>query len=179
MSASRSFRICVPEEWYRRSRSRSSSSASLAPSEDTVRRLEDLQESEDEGEEGDGTAKQKDLGLSTSEIEPGNSQVFTSPSDWRNSISQNRLSSIFESWIHPTATGTTNHVTSPEKKAVSEPKLVPQRPSSGPSAAVPSGTQAPQSDRDTVDSSEFEEMLVSSMFSHLNDTFHMTIFRIR
>lgn len=150
-SASRSFRFCVPDEWYRRSRSRSNSSASLGPSEDTVRRLEDLQESDEESEDGDGTAKQKDAPPAPA----------SPPSDWRNSISQNRLSSMFESWIYPTNTSPSNTTTRSEKRVVSEPKLVAQHTGGSP-VALPPTDQHPQESELPLDNAEFEEMLVSS-----------------
>ncbi|KAJ3532310.1 hypothetical protein NM688_g7443 [Phlebia brevispora] len=148
-SASRSFRFCVPDEWYRRSRSRSNSSISLEPSEDTVRRLEKLEESDEDSEEGDGTAKQKDKDV------PSTSGL----SEWRNSLSQNRLSSYFESWIHTTASPT-NTAARVEKKVVSEPKLVAQHTGGSVTAAV-SGAPVSQEPESDVDSTEFEEMLDS------------------
>ena len=48
------FRFCVPDEWYRRSRSRNLSSASFETSEATIKQLEALQESdEDEDDEAE------------------------------------------------------------------------------------------------------------------------------
>ena len=56
-AASRSFRFCVPDEWYRRSKSRSVSSTSSDVSQDTIRRLADLEESEEEDDEGEPKVK--------------------------------------------------------------------------------------------------------------------------
>ena len=50
-AASRSFRFCVPDEWYRRSKSRSVSSTSSDVSQDTIRRLADLEEEEEDEED--------------------------------------------------------------------------------------------------------------------------------
>src|SRR5262245_26692997 len=58
-SAKRGFRFCVPEEWYRRSRSRPVANLSFEPSQSTIRRLAALQESDEEGTDDDeeGTAR--------------------------------------------------------------------------------------------------------------------------
>lgn len=148
-SAIRSFRICIPDEWFRRSKSRSTSSASssYAPSEDTVRRLESLQESDEESEEEGGTAKMKESSPSPSK------SSFVAPNDWRSSISQSRLSSMFESWMHPTTSA--DPPSTPEKKVVSEPKLVESR--SG--DQIDHSTPSNGNDAD----SEFEQMLVRSL----------------
>lgn len=153
--ASRSFRICVPDEWYRRSRSRSQSSFSTEPSEDTVRRLEDLEESESESEEGEGTARQKD---------PESHPTAIGTSDWRSSLSQNRLSSMFESWIHPAAGTTTPAGTMgrADKRLVSEPKLVAQHTGGSVRSEIPSGEQSSEESDLSLDGSDFEEMLVSN-----------------
>ena len=152
-SASRSFRFCVPDEWYRRSKSRtvSSSSTSSDVSQDTIRRLADLEESdEDEDTEGEGTAKQK--GLDTSDAARGG---FKAPMDWRGSISQSRFSSYLESWMRPQSpTGEGKPPSSPEKKVVSEPKLMEQR--TGDSVS----STASNEQSSGVDLAEFEQMLV-------------------
>lgn len=148
-SAIRSFRICIPDEWFRRSKSRSTSSASssYAPSEDTVRRLESLQESDEESEEEGGTAKMKESSPSPSK------SSFVAPNDWRSSISQSRLSSMFDSWMHPTTSA--DPPSTPEKKVVSEPKLLESRSSD----QVDHSTPSHGNDAD----SEFEQMLVRSL----------------
>lgn len=162
-AASRSFRVCIPDEWYRRSRSRRNSAASLTPSDDTVKRLESLEESdeEDSGEgEGDGTAKQKGRIQETVSSSPG---FFTANSEWRSSMSQSRLSSIFDSWRQ--STGSTNATisppSSPEKKIVSEPTLIPQN-TGGPFNAK---TSSNVSSKEAIDVVEFEHMLVSMHYA--------------
>lgn len=153
-SASRYFRFCVPDEWYRRSRSRSSSTASFEPSEDTVKRLASLQESEEEGEDegaDSGTAK---LGQSSSAGASSSIKPFIPPNDWRSSLSQNRLSSMFESWIRPTSP--VAGLSSPERKTVSEPKPMTKLASSS------SGTTT-VSDLEGVEYTEFEQMLVCTL----------------
>lgn len=148
-TAIRSFRCCVPDEWYRRSKSRSTSSASYEPSEDTVRRLASLEESDEESEEGDGTAKLKESSPSPSK------STFSAPNDWRGSLSQSRLSTMFDSWIHPTAV--VDPPSTPEKKVVSEPKLVEHKTGGSPGSPVPNP--------DDPEAAEFERMLVSC-FEH-------------
>lgn len=152
--ASRSFRFCVPDEWYRRSKSRSVSSTSSDVSQDTIRRLADLEEAEDEEEdEGDGTAKVKSLeGSMVSDTARGG---FTAPMDWRSSISQNRFSSILDSWMRPQSpTVESKSPPGTEKKVVSEPKLVAQRTGDSISSTASSERS------DGVNPAEFEQMLV-------------------
>ena len=153
-SASRYLRICVPDEWYRRSRSRSNSTASYEPSEDTVKRLADLQESD---EEEDGTAKLKDPTQSLPAL--STSTRFTGPSDWRNSIAQNRLSSLFDSWIHSSPSSSAADF-STEKKTGSEPRLIQHYTGVSISGEnVDTGETADENG--SVGAQEFEEMLVS------------------
>lgn len=121
-----------------------------------MKRLADLQEAEEEGE-GDGTAKQKDLPQAPET--PSTSARFTAPSDWRNSIAQNRLSGLFDSWIHTSSSPSSAVGSTPEKKTVSEPRLL-QSPEQPVKRSVGSDSRADQSV--DADSQEFEEMLVSS-----------------
>lgn len=151
-SASRSFRFCIPDEWYRRSKSRSVSSTSSDVSQDTIRRLADLEEEDEEDEDVEGTAKQKLESSITSETARG---VFTAPMDWRGSIAQNRFSSILDNWMRgqdPAADGRSTPTL--EKKVVSEPKLVEQR--TGSSTASVISNEEP----DGIDPAAFEQMLV-------------------
>lgn len=146
-----SYRFCVPDEWYRRSRTRTLSSGSLTPSEATIRRLADLEESEEEDEEdsaeGEGTAKgQAAVTQSSPTISPGNSPG--SSGDWRGSFSQARLSTMFEGWL-PSGPAPVAPVESPAQSkrisvSVSEPIPVPAEPS----------------EPDSDDVNEFEEMMV-------------------
>ena len=137
---------------------------SFEPSEDTVRRLADLQESEEE-EDGGGTAKQKDSAktptAATATAGPG-SPGFTAPLDWRNSIAQNRLSSLFDSWIHSGSPSASTTELPHEKKTVSEPKLIAH--ATGGTIGKAAGTEAKSDaqDGEDVDAQDFEEMLVSS-----------------
>jgi diaphanous 1 len=165
-SAKRKFRFCIPEEWYRRSKSRSmSSSASAEPSEATIRRLEALQES-DEEEEDDGTAKRNEV---------PQSQVVrqNSTSNWRNSISPNRLSHLFDGWNQPAAPETPTRssvVILPDKKAVSEPKLVEH--GTGMSMTAES---TDNSDLGDLEFADFEQMVVR--FERLLCSFPFNKFR--
>ena len=107
-------------------------------------------ESEEEDDEGEGTAKVR--GLETSDTARGG---FKAPMDWRSSISQNRFSSYLESWMRPQSpTGESKSPSTPEKKMVSEPKLVEQK--TGDSVASSSSVEQSNG----IDMTEFEQMLV-------------------
>lgn len=147
----RSFRICVPDEWYRRSKSRNVSSASLEPSQSTIRRLAALQESdEDEDDEDDGTAK-----LS------GDNTASPNNPDWRGSISPNRLSTLFDGWLRSPASESTHASFTPDnrKSVVSEPRLVEHR--TGNALKLASNDFSTDDESD-LDESAFEDMLVCS-----------------
>ncbi|KAI0776213.1 FH2-domain-containing protein [Trametes elegans] len=152
-SASRSFRFCVPDEWYRRSKSRSTSSTSTDVSEDTIRRLADLEEGdEEEEEEGEGgTAKQKSMEAQGS---PESPRGFMAPVDWRGSISQNRFSSILDSWMRPQSPVAHEEKSTLERKIVSEPKLVEHK--MGDSITA---TSVAEPSAGGIDPAEFEQML--------------------
>ncbi|EIW76318.1 hypothetical protein CONPUDRAFT_139713 [Coniophora puteana RWD-64-598 SS2] len=156
------FRLCVPDEWYRRAKPRSLSSTSFDPTEDTIKRLADLEkaEQEEEEEEEEGTAKLPDI----SPPRP------TSPSvDWRASLSQSRLTSLFSGWQTPAAPAAPAAPTTPTavvtptpqgtigRKSVSEPRIMEQH--TGGSV----GGAAQPTNLDTlteeVDDSEFEQFL--------------------
>lgn len=115
----------MPDEWYRRSKSRTISSNSANPSEETIKGLTQSDASDDESEEGGGTAKQKNAVQDTNSNRSSVSG-FVAPTDWRGSISQNRFSSMLESWIRPSSPLGSSSASPPEKKIVSEPKLVAQ-----------------------------------------------------
>ena len=156
-SASRSFRFCIPDEWFRRSKSRSVSSTSNV-SQDTIRRLADLEEEaedEDEEDEGGGTAKGKPSDAPAPLESPPGSGGFKAPMDWRGSVSQHRFSSILDSWMRPQSPTTERPSTpTPEKKVVSEPKLVEHK--------TGDSTTSSTTDEQTngVDPDAFEQMLV-------------------
>ncbi|KZT71430.1 FH2-domain-containing protein [Daedalea quercina L-15889] len=150
-TASRSFRFCVPDEWYRRSKSRQVSTTSTEPSEDTIRRLADLEEL-DESDEAEGTAKQKDLAQPEAPASP----TFSMTTDWRASISQNRFSSMFESWIRPTSPEIPVGATAAKEKIVSEPKLVEQHTGG---TIVGNAFDSTDEDPNDLDELEFEHVL--------------------
>ena len=139
-----SYRFCVPDEWYRRSRTRTLSSGSLTPSEATIRRLADLQESEEEDEEesaeDEGTTKARPAATQS----PGSSPEKSG--DWRGTFSQTRLSSMFEGWLPsgPTPAAPVESSVRNRRTSVSEP--------------IPVQAESAESDPD--DLSEFEEMMV-------------------
>lgn len=156
-SARRTYRLCVPDEWYRRSKSRNVSSTSFEPSQSTIRRLAALQESdeEEEEEEDEGTAKRR-----------GDDTVINPPSatdaDSRGA-SRNRLSSMFDGWmISPSekSHSRSSVVLSPgnRKSIVSEPSLVAH--STGNSLKSTQSDSTPDEDME-LDENAFDHMLVS------------------
>lgn len=182
-----SFRIAVPDEWYRRTRSKSRhrSSLSLTPSEHTIRALQDLTEEDEDEEatngpraqseesesetEGDGTARQKDLSPppSTSGAAGGKG----GRPDWRSSISQNRISTMLEGWLRPSTPTNEPHqsdatpTTPPSNRmSVSEPVLLSQngakRVVQGHGNGNGNGSEASGDEEDEFDSEEFARMVV-------------------
>lgn len=155
--ARRQFRFCIPEEWYRRSKSRNVSPA-VGPSELTIRRLAALQES-DEEEEEEGTAKVAERKFSPTR------QDSTKTVEQRGLVTQGRLSSLFEGWLHssPPTTPTRNSaIFSPEnRKTVSEPKLVEKK---DPTKHIRSGSgssDASDDEDEEMFKKAFEDMVVS------------------
>ena len=149
--ARRYFRFSVPEEWYRRSRPRPTSSVS---SESLTEASQDIETSEEE--DGDGTAKQA-RASAVSDISPPSKVKFES-ADWRQSLSQGRLSSVFESWLRPsTPTSPTRAAKNftPERMSVSEPKLLERT-----GEDVVSHTSHVDAVEDDLDMADFEQMLV-------------------
>jgi diaphanous 1 len=156
--ATRKIVFCVPDEWYRRSKSRTTSSSSLEPSEETIRRLVSLQESENEDDDdndGEDTAKLQSRAKATS-------VSIQSPTDWKGSLSQARLSSMFDGWMRPTSPPTsvqTNAGSLDRRKSiVSEPRLVEQHTAGH--MVTPESTHDEESD---IDVTAFDAMLVSSI----------------
>lgn len=111
----------MPDEWYRRSKSRNVSPAA-GPSELTLKRLASLEESEeDEEEEGEGTAKAGDR--INSPPRPNSAKTI----EQRGLVTQGRLSSIFDGWLQSSPTSSSRSSTAfstDSRKSVSEPKLV-------------------------------------------------------
>jgi diaphanous 1 len=146
--ARRFFRFSVPDEWYRRSRSRPTSSLSLDQSEFSTEASLDVGTSEEE--DGDGTAKQHRANAVSDASPP--SKVKSESADWRQSLSQGRLSSVFESWLRPSTptspTRTANNFT-PERMSVSEPKLLER--TGEPDASDTNNIDAVEADLDTDD----------------------------
>ena len=152
--ARRSCRLSVPDEWYRRSRPRPTSSLSLDQSDSSTEASHDKEISE---EDGDGTAKQ--LRASAVSDASSSSKVKSESADWRQSLSQGRLSSVFESWLRPsTPTSPTRTVKNftPERMSVSEPKLL-ERTGGESDASDTNSVDAVEAD---LDMGDFEQMLV-------------------
>jgi diaphanous 1 len=152
--ARRGFRFCVPDEWYRRSKPHS---ISLQPSGSTIKRTVVSREGDYEADE-EGTAK---FHTAASHISSSTAAAPLAPPDWRSSISQARLSSLFDVWKRPASpTSPSPAGVNHEKKIVSEPKLVEQH--SG-SSLLSTGNEATEVDQ-TFNSADFEQMLVRQSF---------------
>ena len=153
-NARRYFRFSVPDEWYRRSRPRPTSSLSLESSESLTEESQDVETSEEE--DGDGTAKQT-RASAVSDIPPP-LKAKSESADWRQSLSQGRLSSVFESWLRPsTPTSPTRAAKNftPERMSVSEPKLLERT-----GEDVTSRTNHDDVVEADLDIGDFEQMLV-------------------
>ena len=117
-----------------------------------MRRLASLQESEEEGEEENADSGTAKLGQSSSPSASASVKPFVPPNDWRSSISQNRLSSMFDSWMRPSSPVV--GISSPERKLVSEPKPMLPKVASSPTGITPLG------DLEGTEYTEFEQLLV-------------------
>ncbi len=154
----RFFRFSVPDEWYRRSRPRPTSSLSLVQSESSTEASQGLETSEEE--DGDGTAKQPHASA-VSDISPP-SKAKSDSADWRQSLSQGRLSSVFENWLRPSTPTSPTRATksfTPERMSVSEPKLLER--TSEDDASDTNHVDALEAD---LDMGDFEQMLVCAQF---------------
>lgn len=157
--AKRIYRFCVPEEWYRRTKSRNVSTESVDPSEETLKKLASLQESDEseDSEEDDGTAK-----IANS---PKPQSVDTSSDvakmEERGLVTSRRLSSMFDGWLYSSPTtpekrGSGVSISTEKRKSVvSEPVLLEESLSSNKHEAGQSGA----SDVDKEFSAQFEAML--------------------
>ena len=152
--ARRFFRFSVPDEWYRRLRPRPTSSLSLEQSESLTEASHDTGTSEEE--DGDGTAKQRRASAVSDTSPP--SKAKSNSAEWRQSLSQGRLSSVFESWLRPSTptspTRTAKNFT-PERMSVSEPKLLERTGESD-----TSDTNCVDAVEADLDMGDFEQMLV-------------------
>ncbi|KAG6861568.1 hypothetical protein C0995_014864 [Termitomyces sp. Mi166 len=151
-TAKRIFRVCVPDEWYRRSKSRNVSNTLLEPSESTIRQLAALQES-DEEDENEGTAKVGAVPV-TSRSSTATAAV------WKGSISSNRLSTLFDGWLRsssPTSpTRSSTFMPTESRKSVSEPRLLQDTTGTG-NPKLNALSEALKSD--DVDKAAFDQLL--------------------
>jgi diaphanous 1 len=178
-SATRRLTFCVPDEWYRRSKFRQVPAISHEPSEETIRRLADLDdrhdrhdsiaESDENGDEDDdddddavGTAKQKDAPQSPKGVSSP-IQSFNSGAEWRGTVAQRRLSSLFDSWKGPSEVQP-SPPTTPDRKSVSEPMLMGETQKNTLSRSNTSDST--ESSDSEMDDTDFEEMLVSCYQLH-------------
>ena len=128
---------------------------SLEPSESTIRACQDI---EAEEEDGDGTAKQASARAVSDGSPPPPSK--TKSTDWRQSLSQARLSSVFEGWLRPSTPTSPPRVaktSTSERMSVSEPKLLERT-----NEDVSSDTSSVDTVDVDLDTDGFEQMLVSA-----------------
>lgn len=146
---------------------------SMEPSQDTIRRLASLQESDEEDEgEGEGTAK-----ISNNTAKP--TPAIAPSAEMRNSVSTNRLSSLFGGWLtQPTtttepsiATASASSDRDKRKSIVSEPKLVEQH-HIGPAQSKPKANRGDgnngtgdEEEEEDLDESGFNDLLARSFRS--------------
>lgn len=113
---------------------------------------------ETEEEDGDGTAKQASARAVSDGSPPSPSR--TKSTDWRQSLSQARLSSVFEGWLRPSTPTSPPKVaktSTPERMSVSEPKPLERT-----NGDVGSDTNSVDAVDVDLDTDGFEQMLVSA-----------------
>jgi diaphanous 1 len=123
------------------------STTSFETSESTLKRLVSLEESDDEDED-DGTAK-----LTEDRLNAHHTDIV----DRKGSLSQNRLTSLFDGWLRPTSPTSPSHhnsITHPSDNriSVSEPRLVEHH--------TGSGSASTNGETEDVSSTDFNDMLV-------------------
>ena len=156
--ARRCFRFSVPDEWYRRSQPRSTSSMSLEPSESTIKAVQEMEASEDE--DAGGTARQIPAHPASNVSVSSSAKPSSTSTEWRQSLSQARFSNVFDSWLRsptPASPPRVTKVSTPERMSVSEPKLMGRT-----NGDAPSQTSQDDSGNDGLDTNEFEQLLVCS-----------------
>ena len=127
---------------------------SLEPSESTIKAVQDMEASEEE--DAGGTAKQSPPSAASKVSSPA--KTSSTPTEWRQSLSQARFSSVFDSWLRPSTPTSPPRVTkdfTPERMSVSEPKLMERT-----NGDAHSQTSQDDSEEDGLDTSEFEQLLV-------------------
>lgn len=132
------YRFCVPDEWYRRPSRIAPSKPSFKPTEETLKRLSEL---DDEDSEGENTAKQKRNSIIASGPQSPTSDKSNSPSS-SGTFSSARLSTMFGSWLGSTSS---QELANEERRLVSEP------------IAMDNSGRGPG---DSVDEDDFEKMIV-------------------
>ncbi|KAG2105125.1 armadillo-type protein [Suillus discolor] len=136
--------FCVPEEWYLRPRALLP--FSVQPSEDTLKRFENIQAESDDAE---GTAKQKKSTLDA--LMANASTARPASPDWRGSIT-----SLF-AWQQPAPPASPPPSLSKKRMSVSDPVLVEQRTSG--SITPVTQSSIPEDEILEVDQAEFERCL--------------------
>jgi diaphanous 1 len=152
-SARRSFRFCIPDEWFRRSKTRPATSTPLESSETTNKRLAESEE--DRSTDDEGTAKQQKV----AQAPRSHNDERDSP-DWRSSLSQRRPSNLFDSLLGNSPSVSLKRastISTHERVNVSEPTLVEHHTGS---SGAGNGCGDSEESETEPDSTEFEKMLV-------------------
>ena len=109
-----------------------------------------------EEEDAGGTAKQTPASVTSKVSSPA--KTNSTSIEWRQSLSQARFSSVFDTWLRPSTSTSPPRVTkvpTPERMSVSEPKLMGRT-----NGDAHSQTSQDDSEEDGLDTDEFEQLLV-------------------
>jgi diaphanous 1 len=131
---------------------------SVEPSQSTIKAVQDMEASEEEEENAGGTAKQIPARPASKVSVSSSAKTSSSSMEWRQSLSQARLSSVFDSWLHSSTSTSPPRVTkvsTPERMSVSEPMLMGRT-----NGDADSQTSEDDSGDDSLDADEFEQLLV-------------------
>lgn len=138
----------------------------MEPSEGTLKALKEEREDEEEGEDGEDEGTAKIAGQIRPTEPPSTPPAQTSGRERYGSVTQSRLSSMFEGWLRPSSPTPSSpnrnsaiRVTN-NRMSISEPKLLEQRTGS----SVFSSSTGEASDDEDFDSA-FESMLVCGVLS--------------
>jgi diaphanous 1 len=129
---------------------------SVEPSESTIKAVQEMEASEEEEESG--TAKQIPAHPASKVPDTSSAKTSATSTEWRQSLSQARLSSVFDSWLRsptPTSPPRVTKVSTPERMSVSEPKLIGLT-----NGDTDSQTGQEDSVEEGLDTDEFEQLLV-------------------
>jgi diaphanous 1 len=159
----RRIQLCVPDEWYRRSKFRNVPLSFNGSEEDALAQLAEIEKEEAKFLDNDDADEEGTAKLGTAKVvqpsSPPSRQSLGSNTEARLTPSQNRLSSLFGSWrgTPPTSPERDSKSVNADRKSVSEPILLER--GKGPSLRKPSLTEMEINDPSPTDT-DIEEMLV-------------------